>query len=801
MAPAGGLTQRIISYGVKITMDNKLYILTYEHGGYVLWKDAVKPRLKELLSWMEKYPKLKIGLDYESFTFDEFSKCDPEIVELCKELMSKYPDRVGLGATTYGQPLSLFISEESNIRQLTYAIRTNLKFFGKTPSVYAISEFALNNQIPQMIKLCGYEAAILRSHVMGYGYPRTFDSAWGKWIGKDNSAVDAVPTYDGQGRGFNCTTVDNWILSRWPHDTEISLDDFQKKFSKYSPLLASRYDDLTQNIEEVTKHIETKENCEYILLEDIPALYGQAKDELKTTDNDFHVQMPWGYCGNEIFNGGRKAEVEAAQAEKLNALSVMLGGEPLYESIEQAWKNALINQHHDVMICGLLDLARRFIPESLKYSNEVRSKSLESIADYFKSGSNGAELAVNMHSFPVDEWIEHGGELKHIVLPPLTAKKVEKDAQKYAFSWDEEDEILTTPSYKIKLSEKGIEYIDLLCGERLVDNRAKPLFTAVVDDVPCSSSGGWQVTLSDSGAKAKYCGSIGSVAFEFNMRLFGDSKRIDCDTRFEAHGQRIGSDKETCGRSDSFTINGHWHTEKLCFNLDLKLKNSRKMYRDLPFSISEWSGDVRKTEDYWYEKEKIIYDERVSAEESFNSTTHVDGIYWLALRDEEKGLAIFNRGCMGSAVSGNLVQVPLVYSHDYMCGTRILDGVFTDEFALMPVDSSVSNAELHRLAMSYNYLPSLTKAGACGNSPLTFASLEASGGELILTSLYPENGKIFARFCNFSDEGATAVFSTQFGKLLCETDLLGKPLSQLRGNSLCFRPWEIKTVSIEIQNR
>ena len=44
-------------------------------------------------------------------------------------------------------------------------------------------------------------------------------------------------------------------------------------------------------------------------------------DELKTEDNDFHVQMPWGYCGNEIFNGVRKAEVEAVQAEKLNAFS------------------------------------------------------------------------------------------------------------------------------------------------------------------------------------------------------------------------------------------------------------------------------------------------------------------------------------------------------------------------------------------------------------------------------------------------------------------------------------------------
>ncbi len=783
-------------------MDKKLYILTYDHGGYVLWKDGVKPRLKEMLKWMEKYPKLKIGLDYESFTFDEFLKSDPEIVELCEELLTKYPQRVGLGATTYGQPLSMFISEESNIRQLTYAIKTNLKFFGKTPSVYAISEFALNNQTPQMIKLCGYKAAILRSHVMGYGYPKTFDSAWGKWIGKDNTEIDAVPTYDGQGRGFNCTTVDNWILSRWPHDTEISLEDFEKKFSKYSPLLASRYDDLTQEIEQVTKHIETKDNYEYILLEDIPALYGEAKDELKTTDNDFHTQMPWGYCGNEIFNGGRKTEVESLQAEKLNALSVILNGEPLYDKIEQCWKNTLINQHHDVMICGLLNLARRFIPESLKLSKEIKDESLNNISDYFKGGLAKGTLAINMHSFPVDEWVDVGENKIHVSLPAFTAEFVKEDIKKYDYSWCEDNQILTTPYYIIKLNDTGIEYIDLLSGERLVDNSNKALFTALVDEKKCHSNGKWKVEISDFGAKAKYSGSIGSVKFELCMEFNGNSKRIDCKTKFEVNNQKIGTDKETCGRSESLTVNGHLHTEKLCFNLNLCLKENRKMYRDLPFSISQWSGDIRKTEDYWYEKENIVYDESVSAEESFNSTTHLEGIYWLSLRDDEKGFAILNRGCMGSAVSGNFVQLPLVYSNEYLCGTRILDGVYTDEFSLLPFDSLATNVDIHKAAMSYNYQPTTIEIDGCDKDKnLSFASFDTQSNNVILTSIYPENGNIFARLCNYSDDEATVKLSFAFAKADEVTDLLGNRISAIEDDTLKFKPWEIKTVSFNLKNK
>ncbi len=780
-------------------MAQKLYILTYDHGGYILWTEGTKPRLKEIFNWLEKYPKFKIGLDYESFSFDEYSRIDPEVVELCKELISKYPDRVGLGATTYGQPLALFISEESNVRQLTYAINTNMKYFGKTPSVYAISEFALHNQTPQLALQCGYEAAILRSHVMGYGYTKTFDSAWGKWIGKDNSAINAIPTYDGQGRGFNCTTMDNWILSRWPHDTNISLEDFEEKFSKYSPLLASRYDDLTQEIEGIAKHTETKDNCEYILLEDIPEIYGQAEDELRTTDNDFYVQMPWGYCGNEIFNAGRKAEVEVVQAEKLNAFSFALGGDPLYGNLEEAWKNALINQHHDVMICGQFERSRRFSNDSLKESSLVKSKSLEVVSEFFKGNDSTGELAINLLSFPVDEWVDFNGKMHHITLPALTAQIIKPDNENYSFFWCDDSKILTTPNYTIKLSENGIDYIDSSSGEGLVNNFDSPLFTALIDDKHCCSIGKWQVNCDAFGAQAHYTGFIGDVPFKFNMRFYGNSKRIDCDTEFEVHGQKIGTNKETSGLKKSLTVNGHLHTEKLCLNLNLKLNENRKMFRDLPFSISEWSGDIRKTEDYWYQKAQIIYDEKVSHQESFNSTTHLEGIYWLCLRDDEKGFAVLNRGCMGSAIQGNKVYLPLLYSNDYLCGTRILDGVYKDEFAFLLFSSEISNTDIHKEAMSYNYQPTLIEIDNCNSEKqFSFAKIEADGGEVILTTLYPNDGKVFARFCNFSDEKAVVKFSSELGNIYQETDLMHNPVSEIYDNTMEFRPWEIKTVNIKL---
>ncbi len=785
--------------GLIFTDKKKLYILTYDHGGYVLWKDSVKPRITELFEWMEKYPKLRVGLDYESFTFDEFSECDPEVMELIRKLIEKYPDRVGLGATTYGQPLSLTISDESNVRQLTYAVRTNMKYFGKTPDVYAISEFALNNQTPQLIKKCGYKAAVMRSHVMGYGYVRTFDSAWGNWVGKDNTSIPAVPTYDKQGRGFNCTTVDNWILSRWPQDTDISLEDFEKMFEKYSPLLASRYDDLMQEVKGVTEHIEKKDNYEYILLEDIPALYGEATDELKTYDNDFSIQMPWGYCGNEIFNGVRKAEISAVQSEMLDALSFAANGKSMTSELEKAWKYALAAQHHDVTICGLLDLSRRFVPASLENSDKVRSNSLSAIKNLF--GGNGkTDIAVNTHSFPVDEWVKtDDGRYIHVNLPAFSAGTAYKNVNTYDYIWNEAGNELSTPLYVIKFSEKGIVSIDIKStGRRILENADSPLFTAYIDEENCTSEGRWTVTTDSSGATAVFTGSIGSVPFSVEMRFNGNSPRIDCRTQFEIHNQKIGRTDEKMGLGKPLTICGHRHEDKLNMHLDLCLDKNRRMIRDLPYSIADWSGAVRVTEDYWYELDKILIDKVVSPEESFNSSTQFSGIYHVAMRDKNQGLAVMNRGCMGAFVRGNQLSVPLVYANEYMCGTKMLDGIFDDEFALMPFDSDISDTDIFRNAFLYNAQPVVSQAECDNTETVKFADFINESGKVILTSFYQENGSILARFCNYSDNKQTAVLTPAKGSVTAETDLLGNDTKPIENGTLFFRPWEIKTVRISL---
>ena len=195
--------------------ERRVYLMSYDHGGYVTWGSHFIDSLKSSVDWMEKYPKFKIGQDNESFCYDRYAVENPEIIEKLRELLSKYPGRFSIGSSTYGQPLSVFISEESNVRQLTEAIRANMEHLGTRPYVYTISEHALHSQIPQLIKQTGYQMAIMRTHFQMYGYNPTYDSAFGMWYGDDGTAVACIPTYENQGAQFGATTMENYILTRW----------------------------------------------------------------------------------------------------------------------------------------------------------------------------------------------------------------------------------------------------------------------------------------------------------------------------------------------------------------------------------------------------------------------------------------------------------------------------------------------------------------------------------------------------------------------------------------------------------
>ncbi len=812
-----GITQRIVPPGAaSVEADEPLFILTYDHGGAVLWGIAAFVKgLRSAVAWLERYPSFKIGLDNEAYTYDFLADQHPDMLEELRGYLKRFPGRFAIGTATYGQPLSCFINEESNVRQLEYAREVNQHLFGTVPPVYAMSEHAMHSQIPQLLRGLGFEGALMRTHFQMYGYNPTFDEPIGRWIGLDGSSIPAVPTYKGEGAEFGKTTEDNWILTRYPGpECHEPLADFRKKFARIHPPLASRVDDAGLRREELVKEYAGKPGYRWILLEDLLAAFPKAEAEFRTAPNDFIVRMPWGYCGNEIWNRCREAEVSVLTAERLAALAVMLGGAGYETQLTRAWKNLLVAQHHDIQITGIVADARRFLGMSMESSAEVANSSLRYVAAQMGGGKTTQVTVFNPHSWRREEWVEvdvplpagTGGSLAaqqdgrpvpcyHIAaqsgtnespqssrlairvdLPglacasyaitagaaePAAATGVEVDAQRLS---------LRARDWSIRLDPQGgiAEWRNQLTGRSVLRAGQRGAFVAGrIEDRDCESGGHWSILPGPQGAPwvtAREKGEIGGIGYVFDLTVRADSPRLDCHVVFQIDNQRIGLVSEEKRDAHSAFVQEH----KLRFKMLPALGGAVTGVRDVPFGVSE------------------------------TADSYLQGIYWTALSDGRNGIAVFNRGAMGSVREGDGgFSLVLAFAMYYIWRTVMLQGAYTYDFALWPIEGTWEAADLHRRALEYNF-PLMGAGTAPGSGQLgsLFQPVAADSPGAIVSAMFPRDGAAHLRLFEHRGRSTTVQLGTPSG-VLTEVDLAGRPTGEV-SNRLALSPWQIRTVRIDV---
>lgn len=803
----------------KQRVNDTTYMLTYDHGGLILWgSDHFRKRLQNAVEWLNKYKSFKIGLDNEAYVYDYLGENEPQLLNELKGYLQKYKGRFGIGSSTYGQPLSQFINDESNVRQIYYALEAEKKYFNYRPTVYLMSEHAMHSQIPQILNGFGYDGAIMRTHFMMYGYNPTFDVPIGLWTGVDGSKIPAIPTYVGEGAAFGKTTMDTWILTRYPgKDSPEPMETFRKKFSYINPLLASRADDSGLRKEEMVKEYESKPKFSWILLDELLGKYPEAKEPMVTKPNDFTVRMPWGYCGNEIWNFSRKAEISVLIAERLAAIEFLSGGKSYDRDLDKAWKNLLLAQHHDIQICGLLPDARRLLTESKGRSDLVIKESMGYFAENMMSKGISQITVFNPLSWERSCWITTDidisrGMAKSYVakcgeneipvkiispeaftansnilvkgvfkaeLDPLSinaysiiAKDQPSTDEKTRILTDEQNLTISTPYYDIILSKNGgvTSIKDHRTGKLITGGNSRAVFfEGTINGQDLRSSGKWIIrksTVQSPMANMVEHGFIADIPYEFEMTVYEDNPKIDCKVKFDFNGQMIGLLSDDKRDSNSPFV----HEDKLRFKMFPAIDTARTGIRDLPFAIAE------------------------------TKNKYVEGNYWTALTDGKSGIAYFNKGNMGSVrEKDGSFSIPLAYSMYYIWGTRILFGSLTYEFAILPFSGRWKEADLHRRALEYSFNPEAiqTKPGN-GKMGSNIDKIEVDADkDVIMTALYPENGKVVVRFYKSDDSSATSEVTVKVGGYqLVETRLDGNVIGNISGKTV-MKPWEIMTFRIK----
>jgi alpha-mannosidase len=800
-----------------------VYAATYDHLGIILWGlEKFKKSLDEELDRLDRYPEFRVGWDHEAYAYDYLAEHAPDVLDRMRSALTRFKGRLGVGSSTYGQPLSAFIGGESNIRQLTMAMDTVEKRLGYALSVYIMSEHPFHAQLPQLLAGSGFSGAILRTHFMMYGHNPEYDAPVGWWRGPDASRIAALPTYRGQGATpplyahvihGPTSTLDNRILTDAVSDDlcPMTLADFRRAFGpRIRPLVATRADDPRSRESLIAAHAGDP-NYRWILIEDIFKILPAPRDEFATRANDFKPRMPWGYCGNWIWNRCREAEVRVETAERLAAVGHALGGPDWAAELERAWKDLLVAQHHDIQICGLEMDARRFLGASVERADRVIDGVMRSVAP--RVGRGPRRVVFNSLSWSRSEWIDAEGVGGVVALPALGfgtlkagATGAEPDPPVFDWKAEAPEDLvrarftypdkwrqvwepatvgcLTTPFYEVfTLSTGGFTLLrDRRSGRDLLAS-PKPSGTLAGliqgrDSVSVATR--LQALLERDRAVLVETGGIGGIPYRSSWTFYRHTRRIDWRGELTFGAEWVGRPRRPMAPTDPLTRDRRHQAEMVTAFNDHEYKLRLRVYpfvgpaavgaRDCPFLAAE-------TDD-----------------------AYLDGLYWTALSDGDGGVAFFNRGLMGSVrEKDGALSAVLAFSLPYIWGTRPLTGRYDFALGILPFTGGWRDADLQRQALEYNF-PFVTRDETAERDPLGelwTPYRDRGDGGAILSALYARGGRTHARFYEPRGGRADVAFHWLGHPARLTPVDLRERVQAGPVDRLPLPPWRVQTVAID----
>jgi len=318
-----------------------------------LWGYEVLPGSVRDMLHLCRETGIKGNVNFDAIGYEKMAaECPEALGELREAIAQGTVEPVGC---SYGQPYGLFNGGESNIRQLTYGVRSTRRLLGVRPRAFWEEEFYFFPQLPQMLRQCGYTGACLFFQWTWHTpeVPRE-PHALVLWEGIDGSQLPALPRNE-----LN--------LHQWPEDfgplfeSALLRDLDQPAIVQWVELMPSK-DWMCRSEVLLPKLKELIANPEFEIvpgtLSEVIAKIGSADAPVRryTMDDVWHG-MTLGKNGDKHPRTSRAAEHAILAAESLAATASLLGRPyaqwdvyPTWE-IDEAWRELLAAQHHDNHEC------------------------------------------------------------------------------------------------------------------------------------------------------------------------------------------------------------------------------------------------------------------------------------------------------------------------------------------------------------------------------------------------------------------------------------------------------------------
>ena len=337
------------------------------------WPVVAEPVLERVLSC----PSLAAVFELDAHTYGSMETEFPAAIKRIKEALAT--GRLEVVNGTFAQPLSGTYDGETYVRHFFYGLREIGETLGAEVVTFASQEPAFFPQLPQILGSFRYRLAVLRTHWAPFGADPAHSSPLFKWQAADGSRIWAVPRYPfmhyGKGGGANVAmhygedSPDYFMGAHllpqgYAGHNAAGLEQLQGLSLQAGidrPLL-TRLEDFNVLSGAPLKGVyalSSFANVHFVTLQRYLDLFDPGRSDQDSageavyfSSDQFPCYYPWGLQGAAPLEAAQSASRLLLEAERLDALAHLCGGEGCREQLDRAWKLALHSQHHDLHLCG-----------------------------------------------------------------------------------------------------------------------------------------------------------------------------------------------------------------------------------------------------------------------------------------------------------------------------------------------------------------------------------------------------------------------------------------------------------------
>ena len=329
--------------GICVTLANHW---SYIGIGWQLGIESCVLSVVDAMGMADRPPGVKTLINQDARAYEFMAEKFPEVTEKLKKYLAA--GKVELIGGSYSQPMATMYSGESNIRQVVYGRETIRKALGYEMVTFLEEEEFSHPQLPQILMGAGYRyASLAQVDTFGRAGIPVLDVDVLNWKGKDGTTIPSTPK--------------NALFGYSPDLNKLVSAPSFKKLQEMGKPLVFTWEEFGWESPEEPAYLTTPEKykkfaeespVEFVTLQEYMEKYGTKPQETIYLNMDsWDKLLTWGLGGDQIRVLDRKLEALLLAAERFDAVAYSLGAKTQTQVLEQAWKDLLTSQSHDVGLC------------------------------------------------------------------------------------------------------------------------------------------------------------------------------------------------------------------------------------------------------------------------------------------------------------------------------------------------------------------------------------------------------------------------------------------------------------------